>query len=101
MRTERPTTLKRKAMIAAAVGVMAVAAAAPAFATVEHVGGGEWTYGVTYTENFSYYDHPSTGHGSSVQNSTGLVRSPCEDGGYLAMAWQPKASNNKAYWRHC
>ena len=100
MRTTRPTTLKRKAMLAAVTGLMAVGVASPAFAV--KAGGGDWYYGVSVCCNWSEYHHSSTKHGASVKNSTGLVRSDCMDAGKTARASQSAAiSGNQAFWRHC
>jgi lactococcin 972 family bacteriocin len=89
-------------MAAAAFGLMAVGVAAPALATVKYPEGGTWTYGNAAGTNFSYYEHPSKTHGSSVSNPSGTVRSACEQGGWMSRAEQNATdSGNKAFYRFC
>ncbi len=102
MRTKRPTTLKRKVMFAAAMGLMAVGAASPALATTEYPEGGTWFYTVSVCCNVSHFDHPDRNHGSSVRNGNGLVRSECKGPGITAKAEQPATfRGNKAFYRFC
>ena len=100
MRTTKPTSLKRKVILAAATGLMAVGAATPAIAVP--AGGGDWYYGVSLCCNWSRYYHNGVNHGASVRNADGLVRSACMAPGLVAEARQARRpSGNEAFWRHC
>lgn len=102
MRKAKPVSLKRKVMTAAVMGMLGVGVASPAFAWGISVGGGQWAYAVSVCCNWSEYLHNSVNHGSSVQNSQGLVRSACEPPTVLAYATETAdISGNKAYWRYC
>jgi lactococcin 972 family bacteriocin len=84
-----------------AVGIaISLAAAAPAFATTESVGGGTWKYGVGFT-NWSDYHHPTKNHRSSVQRAGWTVRSDCTAPNYWSHASMTSGpSGNKAFWNN-
>jgi len=58
---------------------LAVATAAPAFATVVNVGGGTWNYGTSYsfpstTNVWSHYVHPSKYHSATAIGGSNNVK---------------------------
>jgi lactococcin 972 family bacteriocin len=96
----------RASFVVAAGAAATVAVAVPALATTVGVDGGTWTYDADWSNrvNYSYYQHPSQKHGSSVSNvKYGLVRSLCENPNVQAQAAEELDTNggNKAYYRFC
>ncbi|MFE7116210.1 lactococcin 972 family bacteriocin [Streptomyces sp. NPDC057654] len=61
---------KKSLKIAVAAGVLIVAGAAPALATVKEVGGGTWDYGAGTSQVWSNYYHPTKCHGSTSVGKT-------------------------------
>lgn len=102
-RTARSTgrsTGRRKPLIAVALGFAAAAAfATPALA--QNVGGGEWEYGISFGQNYSYYQHYYNNHSSSVNSNGSVASSGCQTPSNLAAArtWA-SLYNNKAYWNN-
>ncbi len=99
--------MKISKKIGVGVGAIAivVGAAVPALATVEHPGGGTWSYGTNRTEVYSDYHHPNNNHRSSVINGYGEYQSSgCTSPGVWAHA-SLRADPNRvdsAYWsNHC
>ncbi|WP_071622967.1 lactococcin 972 family bacteriocin [Nocardiopsis dassonvillei] len=91
-------SLKRAAFTALLAGTLATAAAAPAAAYIEYVGGGKWDHGMTSSRVFSNYDHPTVCHGSTaVGTYTSRDSAPA---GSWSYASAPRANkNNETYWR--
>ncbi|CNF06940.1 bacteriocin%2C lactococcin 972 family [Mycobacterium tuberculosis] len=92
--------VKRAVKVALTAGVITMATAGPAMATVKYVGGGTWDYGATATTWSNYY-HGSVCHGSSVYADAVLVRSPNTAAGYWSYASHKAGlAGNQAYWRN-
>lgn len=98
MRFKKP--LQALVVSAALVG----AAATPALAITENVGGGTWNYGTSKETVWSNYWHTSAKHGSSVRNGYGdEERSACKNAdtwSYADLKAHPDETDY-AYWRKC
>ncbi len=85
--------------VAALTVAKTVAISAPASATVVSVGGGTWDYGASATDVWSYYNHASKTHKSSVVNSRGTKTSGWKVKGVQSLASQQASlTGNHAYW---
>ena len=88
-------------------GALVVGGGTVAQATVRHVGGGTWDYGVATlwpATNWSYYHHSGVKHGSTVTGDYGCERSVCVPRGTwsLVTAWDSNPFRiDHAYWRLC
>ena len=86
-------------------GAMALAAGisfgvmAPANATIDYVGGGEWDHGVSASTTWSFYYHDSKAHRSSVQTSKAYQTSQWRGVGIWSIAQLTSTqSGNKTYY---
>jgi lactococcin 972 family bacteriocin len=90
------------AVVAGVVGAFAVGTPALAYVITQYPPeGGTWEYGIDESNvNFSYYNHPSQNHRSSVSNPLkGLVRSICDSGGRWTYATEAAStSGNQAFY---
>ena len=99
--------VRRSLVGAVLAAALAVGVAPAAQATVVHVGGGTWNYGVESifpSWNWSDYYHPSRRHRSSVTGDQGLIRSRCTAPGQWSRvrAWDSNPFRiDHAYWSYC
>jgi lactococcin 972 family bacteriocin len=91
---------RRKIVPGVAAAALTVGSALPALAATEYPGGGIWNYGVNEIV-YSYYQHRTSIHGSSVVNGWGTrVSSGCKSPGVTARAEAPARTGyaDYAYW---
>ncbi len=91
----------------ALAAALTVSLAPAAQATVRHVGGGTWDYGIASLRpswNWSNYHHPSRRHRSSVTGDGLLVSSRCTAPGEWSRsrAWDSRPwVIDEAFWTYC
>jgi hypothetical protein len=90
--------VKQTLKAAAAAGVLVVAAAVPAMAVVESVGGGTWGHGAGTATVWSDYHHGSECHGSTSVG-TYTDRASAAAGSTSITTAPVKLSGNETYYR--
>lgn len=89
--------IKRGIKLAATSGALIIAAAAPALATVESVGGGTWDHGAGTATVWSDYYHGTKCHGSTAVGEY-IDSDEAAKGSWSFAQASVKLSGNKAYY---
>jgi hypothetical protein len=90
--------VKRSLKVAAAAGILIVAGATPALATIEQVGGGTWDYGAGTATVWSDYYHKDKCHGSTSVGKT-IDSDEAAKGSWSITQAEVKLSGNESYYK--
>lgn len=81
-----------KKIVVTSLLALGLVGAGSSIAHADHVGGGEWSFGVGSKYVWSYYDHDYRYHSSSVKGKYWA------DSGRTAPGYEAQASAQKAMW---